>query len=150
MNTDCIISGGAKCLHYPAGGAGCGLTVLEGGGAEESPRRTLFGDLPSLDVPSCTYWDRLASSLPSPSQIGLLTTDSQMSSSILVQEARRRHQPCLDFPRRNPKAEIPCPEPGKSDGARSIPWSLCQYVIIVIAASWQHTLSKPAADVSAK
>ena len=34
------------------------------------------------------------------SQIGLLTADSQMSSSILIQEARRRHQPRLDFPRR--------------------------------------------------
>lgn len=72
------------------------------------------------------------------SQIGLLTADSQMSSSILIQEARRRHQPRLDFPRRNPKAEISCPKPSKAMELGVSLWSFCQYVIIVSAASWQH------------
>lgn len=74
------------------------------------------------------------------SQIGLLTTDSQMSSSILIQEARRRHQPRLDFPWRNPKAEVSCPKPSKAMELGGSLWSLCQYVIIFIAASWQHTV----------
>lgn len=43
------------------------------------------------------------------SQIGFLTNDSKMSSSILILQAHRRHQPCLDFPWWNPKAEVSCP-----------------------------------------
>lgn len=68
-----------------------------------------------------------------------LTADSQISSSILIQEARRRHQPLLDFPRRSSKAEISCPKPSKAMEPGVSPWSLCQYVIIAIAASWQQS-----------
>lgn len=68
-----------------------------------------------------------------------LTADSQISSSILIQEARRRHQPPLDFPWRSSKAEISCPKPSKAMELGVSLQSLCQYVIIAIAASWQRS-----------
>lgn len=68
-----------------------------------------------------------------------LTADSQISSSILIQEARRRHQPPLDFPWRSSKAEISCPKPSKAMELGVSQQSLCQYVIIAIAASWQRS-----------
>lgn len=40
-------------------------------------------------------------------------TDSQVHSSILIQETRRHHQPRRNFPRCNPKEEISCPKPSK-------------------------------------
>lgn len=72
------------------------------------------------------------------SQIGLLLTDSQMSSSILIQKAHRRHQLRLNFPMPNPRAEM-SQVSKKWWSWDNPPRKLCQYVIIIIAAIFQHS-----------
>lgn len=47
-----------------------------------------------------------------------LNADSQISSSILIQEAHKRHRSQLDFPRRSAKGEIACPSPKPAEQRR--------------------------------
>lgn len=77
-----------------------------------------------------------------------LTADSQISSSILIQEARRRHQPRLDFPPTKLQRRNLLPQTPQSAGAGSVPaepLSICHH-----RHSCQLAADEPTADASAK
>lgn len=81
-------------------------------------------------------------------QLGLCGADSQMSSSILIREAYRRHQPRLHFPWQNPKADFSHPELRQSNRALRFPvetLSICHH-----HQSCQLAAQEPIAHVSAK